>query len=249
MVRSVFGLLGRLLFNFWRLLTAPLWWLARYATKPRARWVHVRLRSRIAEIEKPPPFFMRWVPGFDEARPTSLTTLRELAGMVVEDPRIEGVVFDVPLLAAGWATCQSLRQVLVGLRERGRKVAVYLPQGASNREIYVASAADRILAGPHTQIAPLGLAASFTYVKGLLGHAGVSVEVHRRAEYKTAAELATNDAMSEPQREQTQALLDTLDGALREALGARMGLGAEGVDALFSAALLDADEAREKGLV
>ena len=65
---------------------------------------------------------------------------------LLEDPRIEGVVFDVPPLMAGWATCQSLRQLLLRLREGGKKVVVYLSKGGGNRELYVASAADRVVA-------------------------------------------------------------------------------------------------------
>src|SRR5690606_20139192 len=232
-----------------RLLTAPLWYLGRAASRPRARWVHVRLRPRLVEIERPVPFFVDWIPALSEARPTSLTLLRELTDFIVDDDRIEGVVFDVPPLTAGWATCQSLRDILVRLRESGRQVVVYLPQGGGNRELYVAAAADRILASPHAQLSPLGLAASVTYFKGLLDHAGVEVEVHRRAEYKTAVEPAMRDSMSDPQREQTEALLDTIDGALRDALAARPGADRAKVDAFFDKALISAEHAREEGLI
>lgn len=243
------SILARVFYNFMRLLTAPMYYLGRIATRPKSRWIHVRLRPRIVEIERPIPFFMEWVPGFSEARPTSLTLLRELTDFLVEDERIEGVVFDMPPLVAGWATCQSLRDLLVRIRESGRQVVVYMPQGGGNRELYVASAADRILASPHAQLSPLGLAASVTYFKGLLDTAGVEVEVHRRAEYKTAVEPATRDSMSEPQREQTEALLETVDRALREALAARPNCSAEKVNAFFDTALLSAERAVEDGLI
>lgn len=245
----MFSIIARLFYNLLRVLTAPFWYLGQLGMRPRARWVHVRLRPRLVEIERPVPFFVEWIPGIAEARPTSLTLLRELADFVVEDPRIEGVVFDMPPLAAGWATCQSLRDILVRLREHGRKVVVYMPQGGGNRELYVASAADRILSTPHAQLSPLGLAASITYFKGLLDTAGLEVEVHRRAEYKTAAEPATRDSMSEAQREQTEALLESVDHELREALAARPGVGRERVDAFFEKALISAERAVEDGLI
>lgn len=243
------SILARVFFNLMRLLTAPLYYLGRAATRPRSRWIHVRLRPRIVEIERPIPFFLEWVPGISEARPTSLTLLRELTDLLVEDERVEGVVFDIPPLVAGWATCQSLRDLLVRIRESGREVVAYLPQGGGNRELYVASAAGRILASPHAQLSPLGLAASVTYFKGLLDTAGVEVEVHRRAEYKTAVEPATRDSMSEPQREQTEALLETVDGALREALASRPSCDRAKVDTFFEAALMSAERAVEQGLI
>src|SRR5690606_37190688 len=125
-------------------------------------------------------------------------------------------------------------------RAAGRRSLPCRPQGGGNREPTVASAADSILASPHAQLSPLGLAASVTYFKGLLDHAGVEVEVHRRAEYKTAAEPAMRDSMSDPQREQTEALLDTIDGALRDALAARPGADRAKVDSFFDKALISA---------
>jgi protease IV len=245
----VISILARLFANFFRLLTAPLWYLSQVAMRPRARWIHVRLRPRIVEYERPIPFFLEWLPGITESRPTSLALLRELADQIADDERLEGVVFDVPPLMAGWATCQSLRDVLMKIRASGRKVVVYLPQGGSNRELYVATAADRILASPHCQLSPLGLAASMTYFKGLLDYAGVEVEVHRRAEYKTAAEPVTRESMSDAQREQTEALLDTIDGALRESLAARPNVDKARVDSFFEKAMLSAESAAADGLI
>ncbi len=243
------AILARLFYNFMRLFTAPMWYLGQIGSRPRARWVHVRLRPRLVELERPIPFFVEWLPGVSESRPTSLELLRELTDFIVEDERIEGVVFDMPPLVAGWATCQSLREILLRIRESGRQVVVYMPQGGGNRELYIASAADRILASPHAQLSPLGLAATMTYFKGLLDSVGVEVEVHRRAEYKTAAEPATRESMSAEQREQTEALLDTIDGALRDALAARPGMTREQVDALFEQALITAERAQDEGLI
>jgi protease-4 len=245
----VLSTLARLSLNALSLLASPLWLLARVALRPRARWVHVRVQSRLVELERALPWFVSLVPALARSRPTSLAVLRELADFVVADPRIEGVLFELPPLSAGWASCQALREILLQLRGSGRKVVAYLPHGGGNRELYVASAADRVLASPHAQLAPLGLAASVTYFKGLLDAAGLAVEVHRRAEYKTAAEPATRDSMSDAQREQTEALLATYDRALREALAARPGVGPSGVDALFDEALIAADRAARDGIL
>ncbi len=247
--QPVLAILGRLLANLLRLLTAPLFLLTRLGLRPRARWVHLRLRSKIVEIERPVPFFVDWFPPLAQRRPTSLALIRELVDLVEADPRVEGVVFDVPPLSAGWATCQSLRELLLRLRAADKKVVVYLSQGGGNRELYIASAADRIVASPVSQLSPLGLAASVTYVKGLLDKAGLEVEVHRRAEYKTAAEPAVRESMSEEQREQTEALLRVIDGQLRAALAERPGLDAEAVEGLFEDAILGAEAARERGLI
>ncbi|MGF1465823.1 MAG: signal peptide peptidase SppA [Sandaracinaceae bacterium] len=239
----------RLLYNLVQLLTAPLWWAGWMGGRPRSRWVHIRVRPRLVEIERPLPSLLRFVPGLAEARPTSLTLLRRLVAYLLEDRRIVGVVVDLPPLSAGWAHCAGLRDQLTALRDGGKTVVAYLSSGGGNRELYVASAADRILAHPAVQLAPLGLSASVPYFKGLLDRAGLEVEVLRRAEYKTAAEPAVRQDMSPAQREQLEALLGTFDRRLREGLAARPGLDAAKVDALFQQALLGPEAALSEGLI
>lgn len=235
--------------NALRFATLPLFVLHRYVRRPRARWVHVRIRPRLVEVEPFYPTVLHWLPGFAERRPTSLAALRRLCALVRADERIDGVVFEMPWLTVGWAYCQSLRSILLDLRASGRKVVAYLPDGGGNRELYVASAADRILTTPSATLAPLGASASVVYFKDLLDRAGLEAEVHRRAEYKTAAEPATRTDMSEAQREQLDGLLNTVDRALRQALLGREALDEEKVEGLFEAALLGCDIARERGLV
>ena len=45
----------RIMRNIGGVLFAPLWFIARLATRPRRRWVVVRLRSHMVEIDQPVP--------------------------------------------------------------------------------------------------------------------------------------------------------------------------------------------------
>ena len=222
---------------------------------PRERWVHVKLRSRLVEVDRPLHVLARFVPGLATRRPTSLMGLRELVDRIVSDRNVEGVVFEIPGLSSGWSSVDAVRELMVKLRAEDKKVIAWLPEGGGNRELFLASAATRVLTSPHATLAPLGIAASSSYVKGLLDRFGVQVEVHRRAEFKTAAEAAVSETMSEPQREQLGALLDTIDRALVAALASRPRLGAtqeereRKVRTLFDDALVSAQAALEAGLV
>ncbi|NUO51232.1 MAG: hypothetical protein HOV80_20435, partial [Polyangiaceae bacterium] len=182
---------------------------------------------------------------------SSLTALRELVDKIVADKKIEGVVWEIPGLHTGWGHAAALRDLLRKLRESGKKVVAWLPEGAGNRELYVTSAADRVLTTPHATISPMGLAAARNYVKGLLDRFGVQIEVHRRREFKTAVEPAVSDQMTDAQREQVGALLDTIDQALVKAIAERPGFGGDEakVRALFDDAMLSAEIAKQQGLV
>ncbi|HJL37804.1 MAG TPA: signal peptide peptidase SppA, partial [Polyangiaceae bacterium LLY-WYZ-15_(1-7)] len=241
----------RALVSLLRLPFFPLWWLARRASRPRAPWVHVRLQRRLVELPHRRRRLLLRLLGLPEALPTALSTLRQLARRASTDPHVEGVVFTLPPLLVGWATASSLRGVLADLRAAGTRVVVHLPEGGSHKELYVASAADRVLLAPEATLICLGLAAEVRSYKGLLDQLGVAVEPFARAEYKTAMEPFAREAMSDAQREQLGALLDTLDGRLRDALGeALRGRGRSDAElaAIFERGFLRGEDAVRYGL-
>jgi protease IV len=237
-----------LILNILRLPLWPLWLLSRALGRPRGRWVVVRLRPRLTEIARPRPFFLRYVPGLARLLPTPLELLRKLTRHVKADGRVDGVLFVVPPLAAGWATCTAVRDVLEALRAAGKEVAVYLPRGAGNRELYVASAASRIYTGREAPVAVLGLSLETRYLKPLLDKLGVQVEAFARAEYKTAAEPFARETMSDAQREQLEALLGAMDAELVSALATRFGGSEERARALFAHGFARGEGAVEMGL-
>lgn len=244
---SVLTTIFRAVTNLLRLPLLPLWWASRLFSRPKGDWVVVRLRPRLVELPRPRPFFLRWVPGYTQKLPTPISALRRLADHVGRDPATTGVLFIVPPMMAGWAATKALRDVLLRLRASGKQSAVYLPQGGGNREMYLAAAADRVFLGPEATLMALGLSASSRYLRGLLDKLGVGIEAFARGEYKTATESLTRESMSDAQREQVGALLDTLDGQLVEALAARPKLDEDGARALFEHGFIRGEAAVELG--
>jgi protease-4 len=230
----------------------PLWALARWFGRPKSRWIHARLSESISEIDPPEPRWSllgRWIPALRERRPTSIRAVARLVDAMIVDPDREGLLLEVPSLSAGWARIDALRAELARLKRAGKKVAIYLPRGGGNRELFLASVADRVLATEGAPFFPVGIGASSRYLKGLLEKVGVSVEVYRRAAYKTAAETASEDEMSAPQREQVSALLDTFDAALVGALKERPGFDEAKVRALFARGGISGQAAIDLGVV
>jgi protease-4 len=181
-------------------------------------------------------------------RTSSLAAFRKLADYAIRDSGIEGVAIVLPPLQAGWSVCVGLREQLLRLRRDGKSTVVMLPRGGSHRELFVASAAERIYVAPQSTITLLGLSAQASYVKPLLDKLGVEVEPFARKEFKTAAERVTRDSMSEPQRQQLQALLDGHTQALLQALSDRTSKSLEDCRALFEIGVFRADATVEAGL-
>lgn len=221
----------------------PLWAIARWLGRPKAPWVVVRLKPRLIEARQPLPWLRRILEAESLRRTSSLAAVRRLADCVIRDPKVEGVAFVVPPMHAGWAVCAGLREQILRLRDEGKKTTVLLPRGGGHRELYVTSAADRVLLAPQSTITLLGLSAQSHYVKPMLDKLGVEVEPFARKEFKTAAERVSRDSMSEPQREQVQALLDGHTTALLDALSQRLGASPAQARALFETAVFRAQAA------
>lgn len=227
----------------------PVWAIARVVARPRGRWVVLRLRPRLVEARQPVPLLQRLLDAESLRRTSSLAAVRRLADFVIGDSRIDGVAIVLPPLQAGWAVCAGLREQILRLNAEGKATTVLLPRGGGHRELFVASAADRIYLAPQSTLTLLGLSAQSHYVKPLLAKIGVEVEPFARKEYKTAAERVSRDGMSEPQREQVQALLDGHTEALVDALRQRTGASSDETRALFETGVFRGEQAVDAGLI
>jgi protease-4 len=235
--------------NILRLALLPLWLLVRHLRRPRGRWIEARLAADPSEIAVPLP---RWRALLTRSAPPKLRSIAELrraCSALATDPRMDGLLVYIPHLSCGWATCASLRQELATLRARGKRVVAYLPLGGGDRELYVASAADRVLTSPPASISLLGVASQPLYLKAVLDRLGLELEVEARKQWKTAAEPLLREEMSDAQREQLGALLGAIQGELERALATRPGLSLDAVRAAFTRGVMGLRAAREAGLI
>ncbi len=229
MLRFVFVLIRNLLC----VAILPLWAIARVFGRPKGRWIVVRLKPRVVEARQPLPWLRRILDAGSLRRTSSLAAVRRLADHAISDARIEGVAFVLPPIHAGWAVCCGLRDQITRLAEHGKATVVLLPRGGGHRELFVASAADRVYLAPRSTITLIGLSAQAHYLKPMLDKLGMQVQPFARKEYKTAAERVTRETMSEPQREQLQALVEGHTSALLEALSKRTGREPDEAKKLF----------------
>jgi protease IV len=198
--------------NLLRLLLWPIRARRHARAAPPGAFIQVELRGAVVEICRDAPFWQR------RHAVTSLERLRQLVEVTAADRRVAGLVVSLRGARMGTATATSLRGLLLAAKQAGKRVIVYLPQGGATREVYVASAADLVLVGPQTELAPLGFAVEAHYLAEPLARAGIEIEVFARGRYKTAAEFLTERQMSEAAREQLSAVLETAYETLLAAL-------------------------------
>ena len=202
--------------NLLRILLFPLHALRRGRAAPPGAWLTLTLDGPVVDLA---PRRLRWSLFRRLGRaPLAVARLRELTRAMAADPNVRGLLLEVRSLGAGPAVLTSVRDVLSEIRAAGKDVIAYLPQGADNRSLYLASAARLVLVGPETTVAPLGFAAHGRYVRSALSRIGVEPEVFAKGMYKSAGESLVRDTMSDAQREQLGALLTTHHDALVSAL-------------------------------
>ena len=211
-MRVIFTLILRLLWLAAWALTLPLQLVRRWKRLPIGTYVVVEIDGRLDEL----PPSRRW--SLQPRRHFSLHELGRIVDEMAKDPRTSGLALVVKSVRGGFAAATSLRDVILRTRAAGKQVVVHLPLGGGTKEAYFGVAADRLLLGPQAMLAPVGVLASTRYVRGALDRAGVVPEVYARGRYKTAAESVQRTSMSEPQREQMDAVLDGLHRELVHAI-------------------------------
>jgi protease-4 len=235
--------LWRLLRNLALLLAWPLFALHGVLRPPKPTWLEVTLRGRWPEIATPRPF---WDP---RGVPPSIAALRRVLAQAEGDPRVEGVLFEIDGLRCGWAGCESLREVIGALGEHGKRTVAFLPAGGGTREYFVASACAEVYVPPAASLFLLGIARELPYLKDTLASIGARAEIIAAGDYKSAGDMLGRSDMSPADREQTEALVETLWGELLAGIARSRKLGAEAVRAAIDAAPLRPGAAKQRGLV
>jgi len=236
-------LLTTILTNALRLLFLPLLLLRRARAAPPGAFLTLRVDGGVAPVCREPHLWDRG------SRPVSLHSVRRAAALAASDDRVAGLLVDLRELQGGSASAMALRDALADWKKVGKQLVVYLPHGAGTRQCLVASVADRIVAAPGTEVAPLGFAIEAPYVREALEQWDIEPEVFARGRYKTAGEFLVSDSMSDPQREQLERLLDVAWENLLETLGRGRAVTREEAMLWVDRGPWLASEAKRMGLV
>ena len=175
--------------------------------------------------------------------------MRDLAA----DPGVVGVLLKVDDLDVGIGRVEELRDAVAELRARGKKV-IAVASGPSMRELYLASACDRIVIHPAGMLTFAGVAQSVSFYKTAMDRLGVGVDLVRIAEYKGAMEPYVFNEPSEPVKRNRNDLIDDVFHRMIEQI--TLGRRWEGprrapayVEQLLAKATFTPYEARDAGLV
>ena len=182
-------------------------------------------------------------------QPQSFSSLLTQMRKAKIDNRIGAVLLDINFPDIGWGKADELRDAIADLRTSGKPVYAYLEIG-TNREYYIATAAEKIFVAPPGDLYINGFAAEAMFYKGSLDKLGIEADVIQIGpKYKNAPDRYTRKEMSDGQREVINALLDEYFTRFTAAIAAARKKSVEDVKALVDTAPFTAKQAKDLGLI
>jgi protease-4 len=175
-------------------------------------------------------------------------SLLDLLDRAAQDKSIKALVLDLSDARFTSEQAQELREALIRFKAGGRKLYVY-SASLGMATFYVASLADRIVVHPIGDVSIPGVAAHVMFLKGTLEKLGLKADYTRHGKYKSAVEQFSQDSLTEPNREQHTALVDTIYEQFVAGASAGRHLSPDSLRKLIDIGLFSAQDARAAGLV
>jgi protease IV len=170
-----------------------------------------------------------------------------------DDPRVEGLYARLGDDSLGLARVQQVRDAIAAFRAKGKFAIAFADTfgefGPATRPYYLATAFDQIWLQPMGDVGLTGLFTETPFLKDTLQRIGVAADFDHRSEYKTAMNSLTEDSMTAPQREETEGLLNSLDGQIVRDISAARKISEPDLRTLIDRAPLFANDALSAHLV
>lgn len=158
-----------------------------------------------------------------------------------DNDNIKGIYIEAGAFAAdSYASMQALRNALLDFK-KSRKWIISYADTYTQGTYYLSSVADKVYLNPQGQIDWHGLASEPVFIKDLLAKFGVKMQVVKVGAYKSATEMFTGDKMSDANREQTSAYLNSIWGNITKEVGASRGLSVAQLNAYADSMITFAD--------
>jgi protease-4 len=163
-------------------------------------------------------------PGLLVPQPVTVMDLVMALDAARRDARVKGVTVRLGDGAVSLAQAEEIGPALAALRRSGKFVLVHASgfNGAGLGDYVTAANADAIWMPPKSHFAPSGTGLGEIFLRGLFDKLQAEPQIAKRAEYKSAADMYMQKAMTAPDREQlTRVAQSTYDTGVAAIAAAR----------------------------
>ena len=170
-----------------------------------------------------------------------------------DDDRATVLVARLGGKSIGLAAVQELRRAITEFADAGKTTIAWAESfgefSASNVQYYLATAFEKIWLQPSGDLGLTGIAVERLFLRGALDKLGADFEVAKRHEFKGAAEQLTETRFSEPARQATERMTESVTEQLIQAIAERRGISRDKVTELIDGGPYLATRAQAEGLV
>lgn len=181
-------------------------------------------------------------------RPLTLRQAVDALHRGAEDDRVAGLIARIQLSAAAPGPVQELRDA-IALFGTAKPTLAWAETYPGTLSYYLASAFGEVWMQPSGTVGLIGFATSALFLRSALDKAGIEAQFVARGEYKSAANLFTQDSYTDAHREADTALIGSLHAQVLHAVAESRHLDTATVDALADQAPLLRDAAVSAKLV
>ncbi|MGB3482410.1 MAG: signal peptide peptidase SppA [Mycobacterium sp.] len=178
-------------------------------------------------------------------------TLRQSVAAIhraAADDRVAGLIARVQIPAAAAGPIQELREAIAAFTATKPSLA-WSETYPGTLSYYLASAFGEVWMQPSGTVGLVGFATNALFLRDALGKAGIEAQFVARGEYKSAANLFTQDSYTDAHREADTRLVESLHAQVWQAVAESRGLDVAEMDKLADRAPLRRDEAVTNRLV
>jgi protease-4 len=171
--------------------------------------------------------------------------LREAVAAIhraAEDPRVAGLIARVQIPAAAAGPVQELREAITAFSD-DKPTLAWAETYPGTLSYYLASAFREVWMQPSGTVGLVGFATNALFLRDALDKAGIEAQFIARGEYKSAANLFTQDRYTDAHREADGRLIESLHTQVWKAVASSRHLEPGEVDTLADNAPLLRDDA------
>ncbi len=172
--------------------------------------LHLTLTTEIVDRGGGSPFESFDFMSFSPSRAIGLNDILNALEKAADDDKIEGVFLDFSIVAGGWSTIDEIRTAINTFKEETGKFVVSYGEMYMQNAYYLGSVADELYLHPEGAIDFRGINSELAFLKNMLDKLGIDPQVIRYGEYKSAGEPLFREDMSEENREQIRAYINTI---------------------------------------
>ncbi|MGV9803040.1 signal peptide peptidase SppA [Mycobacterium sp. NPDC003449] len=164
------------------------------------------------------------------------------------DDRVAGLIARVQLPAAAAGPVQELREAIAAFGD-AKPTLAWAETYPGTLSYYLASAFREVWMQPAGTVGLVGFATNSMFLRDALDKAGIEAQFVARGEYKSAANLFTQDSYTDAHREADGRLIESLQDQVWQAIAESRRLDRDTVNSLADKAPLLRDDAVGGGLV